>query len=84
LRLLALAPGIVLTVAYLKRSYVVSVLGITVVAVLAYAQVEVPLGEALLWRGLDTFLGAVIAIVLTLLIPVGARPHPVWAADVKG
>jgi hypothetical protein len=79
LRLLALAPAIVLTVAYLRRSYVLSVLGISTVAVLAYAQVEVPLGEALLYRGLDTLVGAAIAIVITLLIPVGRRPKPVWS-----
>ena len=48
-------------------------------AVLAYAQVSAPLGEALLWRGFDTLVGAVIAIVVTLLIPVGARPQPVWS-----
>jgi hypothetical protein len=79
LRLVALAPAIVLTVAYLRRSYVLSVLGISTVAVLAYAQVDVPLGEALAYRGLDTLVGAAIAIVLTLLIPVGRRPTPVWA-----
>jgi Fusaric acid resistance protein-like len=85
LRLLALAPAIVLTVAYLRRSYVLSVLGISTVAVLAYAQVEVPLGEALLYRGLDTLVGAVMGIVLTLLIPVGRRPKPVWATvDQRG
>jgi len=78
LRLLALAPGIVITIAYMRRSYTLSVLGISTVAVLAYAQVHMPLGEALLYRGLDTIIGAVIAIVLTLLIPVGRRPHPVW------
>jgi len=32
--------------------------------------VKAPLGEALLWRGFDTIVGAVIAIALTLLIPV--------------
>jgi hypothetical protein len=79
LRLLALMPAIVVTVAYLRRSYVLSVLGISTVAVLAYAQVDAPLGEALLYRGLDTLIGAVIAIILTLLIPVGRRPKPVWA-----
>ena len=79
LRLLALAPAIVVTVAYLRRSYVLSVLGISTVAVLSYAQVEAPLGEALLYRGLDTLIGAVIAIILTLLIPVGRRPKPVWS-----
>lgn len=79
LRLLALMPGIVLMVAYIKRSYAISVLGVTLVAVLGYAQVEAPLQEALLWRGFDTLIGAVIAITLTLLIPVGARPKPVWA-----
>ena len=78
LRLLALAPAIVVTVAYLRRSYALSVLGISTVAVLAYAQVAAPLGEALLYRGLDTAIGAVIAIGLTLLIPVGRRPAPVW------
>ena len=80
LRLLVLAPGIVMTVAFLRRSYALSVLGVSLVAVLAYAQVEAPLGEALLWRGLDTLIGAAIAITLTLLIPVGSRPHPVWEA----
>ncbi len=80
LRLLILAPGIVLTIAFMRRSYTLSVLGISTVAVLAYAQVEAPLGEALLYRGLDTLIGAVIAIALTLLIPVGRRPHPVWAS----
>ena len=79
LRLIALAPALVVTVAYLRRSYVLSVLGISTVAVLAYAQVDVPLGEALLYRGLDTLVGAVIAIAVTLLIPVGRRPEPVWA-----
>ena len=81
LRLLALAPGIILTVAFMRRSYTLSVLGVSLVAVLAYAQVHVPLGEALLYRGLDTIVGAIIAIVFTLLIPVGRRPHPVWSAD---
>lgn len=80
LRLLALAPALVVTVAYLRRSYVLSVLGISTVAVLAYAQVQAPLGEALLYRGIDTLIGAAIAIVLTLLIPVGRKPDPVWAA----
>ncbi len=78
LRVLALLPGVALTIAYMKRSYVISVLGISIAAVLGYAQVAEPLGEALLWRGLDTLVGAVIAIVLTLVIPVGAKPHPVW------
>ena len=81
LRLIALAPGIVLTVAFMRRSYTLSVLGVSLVAVLAYAQVHVPLGEALLYRGLDTVVGAIIAIVLTLLIPVGRRPHPVWSTE---
>ena len=79
LRLLILAPGIVVTIAFMRRSYTLSVLGISTVAVLAYAQVEAPLGEALLYRGLDTLIGAVIAIALALLIPVGRRPHPAWA-----
>ncbi|MBK9741209.1 MAG: FUSC family protein [Actinobacteria bacterium] len=79
LRLLALAPGIVLTIAFVRRSYALSVLGVSTVAVLAYAQVSAPLGEALLWRGLDTIVGAVIAIVVTLVIPVGTRPQPVWS-----
>ncbi len=48
-------------------------------AVLAYAQFSAPLGEALLWRGFDTLVGAAIAIIVTLLIPVGARPQPVWS-----
>jgi hypothetical protein len=77
-RMLALAPGIVVTIAYMRRSYTLSVLGISMVAVLAYAQVDAPLREALLYRGLDTLIGAVVAIVLTLLIPVGRRPHPTW------
>ncbi len=81
MRLLALAPALVVTVAYLRRSYVLSVLGISTVAVLAYAQVQAPLGEALLYRGLDTLVGAAIAIVLTLLIPVGRRPKPVWVTS---
>jgi hypothetical protein len=79
LRLLALAPGIVVTIAFIRRSYTLSVLGISTVAVLAYAQVSAPLGEALLWRGFATLVGAVIAITVTLLIPVGSRPRPVWA-----
>ncbi len=79
LRLLALAPGIVVMIAFMRRSYTLSVLGVSLVAVLGYAQVAVPLQEALLWRGLDTIVGAAIAIVITLLIPVGAKPHPVWA-----
>lgn len=79
LRLVALAPAIVVTVAYLRRSYVLSVLGISTVAVLAYAQVQAPLGEALLYRGLDTLVGAAIAIALTLVIPVGRRPRPIWS-----
>lgn len=79
LRLLVLAPGIVVTIAFIRRSYTLSVLGISTVAVLAYAQVSAPLGEALVWRGFATLLGAVIAIAVTLLIPVGSRPHPVWA-----
>jgi hypothetical protein len=78
LRLIALAPGIVLCIAFMRRSYTLSVLGISCVAVLAYSQVHVPLGEALLYRGLDTLIGAVIAIIVTLLIPVGSRPQPVW------
>ncbi len=45
IRLLVLAPGIVLTVAFLRRSYTLSVLGISTVAVLAYAQVQAPLGR---------------------------------------
>ncbi|MCB9413399.1 MAG: FUSC family protein [Actinobacteria bacterium] len=83
MRLLVLVPGLVLAVAYLKRSYALSVLGVSVVAVLAYAPVTAPLGEALLWRGLDTGIGALIAIGVTLLIPVGRRPHPVWADQVS-
>jgi hypothetical protein len=79
LRLIALAPGIVVTVAFLRRSYALSVIGVSTVAVLSYAQVTVPLGEALLYRGLDTVIGAVIAIAVTLVIPVGSRPKPVWA-----
>ena len=83
LRLIALAPGIVVTVAFLRRSYVLSVLGVSTVAVLAYAQVQAPLGEALLYRGLDTVVGALIAIALTLVIPVGHRPRPVWATGAE-
>lgn len=79
LRLLALAPGIVVMIAFMRRSYTLSVLGVSLVAVLGYAQVSMPLQEALLWRGLDTLVGAAIAIVITLLIPVGAKPKPVWA-----
>jgi uncharacterized membrane protein YccC len=76
LRMLALAPGIVLTVAFLRRSYTLSVLGVTTVAVLAYAHVSAPLGEALLWRGLDTLVGAVIAIAMALLLPVDRKTDP--------
>jgi hypothetical protein len=83
IRLIALAPGIVLTIAFMRRSYTLSVLGVSTVAVLAYAQVHVPLGEALLYRGLDTLVGAAIAIIVTLLIPVGARPQPVWSSTPK-
>jgi hypothetical protein len=79
LRLLALAPGIVLTIAFMRRSYTLSVIGISTVAVLAYSEVDAPLGEALLFRGLDTLIGGAIAIALTLLIPVGSTPRPVWA-----
>jgi uncharacterized membrane protein YccC len=78
LRLLVLGVGLVLTIAYVRRSYAISVLGISMVAVIAYSQVQAPLGEALLWRGFDTLVGAVIAIIVTLLIPVGKRPKPVW------
>jgi hypothetical protein len=77
-RLLALAPGIVITIAFMRRSYTLSVLGISTVAVLAYAQVQAPLGIALLYRGMDTLVGAAIAIAITLIIPVGRRPEPVW------
>ena len=80
-RLVVIAVGLVVTIAYVRRSYALSVLGISCVAVLVYAGVTVPLGEALLWRGLDTVVGAVIAIVMTLLIPVGPKPQPVWAHD---
>ena len=78
LRYLVLAAGLVLTVAYLRRSYALSVLGVSMVAVIAYAHVDAPLGEALLYRGLDTLIGAGIAIIVTLLIPVGASPKPTW------
>jgi hypothetical protein len=78
LRLVVLGTGLVVTIAFIRRSYAVSVLGISMVAVIAYAKVEGPLGEALLWRGLDTCVGAIIAIIVSLLIPVGARPQPVW------
>ena len=80
-RLVAFAPGIIVTIAFIRRSYALSVLGISTVAVLAYAQVSAPLGEALLWRGLDTLVGAAIAIVVTLVIPVGSRPAPVWSPE---
>ena len=80
-RLVVIAVGLVMTIAYVRRSYALSVLGISCVAVLAYAGVTVPLSEALLWRGFDTLIGAAIAIVLTLLIPVGRRPKPVWAHE---
>lgn len=73
LRLLVLAPAIVLTVTFVRRSYPLSVLGVSMVAVLAYAGVTTPLSEALLWRGLDTLVGAVVAIVVVLLIPVARR-----------
>jgi len=78
-RALLFAVGLVLTIAYLKRSYLISVLGVSLVAVIAYAGVSNSLGEALLLRGLDTVIGAVIGIGMTLLIPVGNRPQPVWA-----
>ena len=81
LRLIALAPGIVVTIAYLRRSYTLSVLGVSAVAVLAYAQVQAPLGIALLYRGMDTLVGAAIAIAIALIIPVGHRPAPVWSTD---
>lgn len=80
LRMTVLAAGIVVTIAFLKRSYAISVVGVSVAAVIGYAQVAMPLGEALLWRGLDTVVGGVIAIVVALIIPIGARPHPVWSA----
>ena len=73
-RLVALAPGIIVTIAFIRRSYALSVLGISTVAVLAYAQVSAPLGEALLWRGLDTLVGAAIAIVIMVLV----IPIMVW------
>ena len=82
LRLLVLAAGLVVMLAFIKRSYAISVLGVSVVAVLGYAQVSAPLSEALVWRGIDTLIGAAIAIVLTLLMPVGDSPHPVWDNDV--
>lgn len=78
LRLLVLAVGLVVMIAFIKRSYAISVLGVSVVAVLGYAQVSAPLSEALVWRGIDTVVGAAIAIVLTLLLPVGDTPKPVW------
>ena len=81
LRWLALAPGLVITITFLRRSYTLSVLGISLVAVLAYSQIKAPLGEALLWRGFDTLVGAVIAVVLTLLMPVGDKPKPVWSTS---
>lgn len=80
LRLVILAIGLVLTIAYMRRSYAISVFGISMVAVIAYSQVQAPLGEALLWRGFDTLVGAVIAICVSLLIPVGERPQPAWSA----
>ncbi len=73
LRLLVLAPAIVLTVTFVRRSYPLSVLGVSMVAVLAYAGVTRPLAEALLWRGLDTLAGALVAIAMVLLIPVARR-----------
>ena len=79
MRLAILALGLVVMIAFIKRSYAISVLGVSVVAVLGYAQVSAPLSEALVWRGIDTLVGAAIAIVLTLLIPVGDSPHPVWS-----
>ena len=39
-RFLVLAAGLVLTVAYLRRSYAISVLGISMVSVIAYAHVD--------------------------------------------
>ena len=79
LRLAVLAAGIVVTIAYIKRSYAISVVGVSVAAVIGYAQVAMPLGEALLWRGLDTVVGGIIAIIVAVLIPIGHRPRPVWS-----
>ena len=39
-RALLFAVGLVLTIAYLKRSYLISVLGVSLVAVIAYASVQ--------------------------------------------
>ncbi|MEI8081345.1 MAG: FUSC family protein [Actinomycetes bacterium] len=79
IRMVFLIPGLIATLAFVSSGYMLSVVGISCVAVLAYAQVHMPLGEALLWRGFDTLVGAVIAIALAVLIPVGRRPKPVWA-----
>lgn len=81
-RWLVIAIGLVVTIAFVRRSYTLSVIGISCVAVLAYAGVTVPLSEALLSRGIDTLIGASVAIVLTLLIPVGSKPNPVWVPQV--
>jgi uncharacterized membrane protein YccC len=81
LRLVVLAPAMVVTVAFMRRSYALSVVGVSTVAVLAYAQVEGSLGVALLYRGLDTVIGAAIAIMVALLIPVGHRPQAVWGDE---
>ena len=79
MRLAALGVGLVITIAYVRRSYAISVLGISTVAVLAYAQVHLPLGEALLWRGFDTLVGATIAIIVAVIIPVGKKPKAAFA-----
>lgn len=82
-RILAALAGLFVAVAYLRRSYFLSVAGVSVVAVIVYTGSTHDLTVELLARGVDTLVGAAIALTFAVLLPTTswrapspARPTP--------
>jgi uncharacterized membrane protein YccC len=77
-RILVTTPAFVVALAFVRRSYFLCVAAVSVLAVLAYADPRGTLPEALVSRGIDTAIGAAIAVTMAVLLPVGplARAAP--------
>jgi hypothetical protein len=70
-RILVTTPAFVVALAFVRRSYFLCVAAVSVLAVLVYADPLGTLPEALLRRGVDTAVGAAIAVTMALVFPVG-------------
>ncbi len=71
MRILVTTPAFVVALAFVRRSYFLCVAAVSVLAVLVYADPLGTLPQALVARGIDTAVGAVIAVGLALVLPVG-------------